>query len=150
MFISLFCCFLKYLGNISLQLKRTSKKVQNDTHLYHIKLRKCLLSLKSSFDSNLRSYVLNERICCGCNSAYVKRTCRHMTTRILEHQKTKSPVEQHVVEFCGALTTFDYKNIGLWQDTKTLMTIEFLHPSRRKPQLNTRDEYKSREITMKY
>ena len=56
----------------------------------------------------------------------------------------------HVVECYGALTAFHYKVIDHCQDSEKVMTIEALHITRRKPQLNTRDEYKSRELTLKY
>ena len=49
-----------------------------------------------------------------------------------------------------APTAFNYKIIDQSQNSEKLMTIEALHVSRRKPQLNTRDEYKSRELTLKY
>ena len=46
-----------------------------------------------------------------------------------------SPVGQHVVDLCGALTASDYKRIDQCQYAVKLMTIESLHNSRRKPQL---------------
>ena len=49
-----------------------------------------------------------------------------------------------------ALTTFNYKVKDGSQETEKLMVIDALHISRRKPQLNTRDEYKGREIKLKY
>ena len=73
-----------------------------------------------------------------------------MATRISEYQKTDSPVGQHIVECCGALTAFNYKIIDECQESEKLMTIEAIHISRRKPQLNTRDESKSRELTLKH
>ena len=37
-----------------------------------------------------------------------------------------------------------------YQDSERLITIEALHISRRKPQLNTREENKSRDLALKY
>ena len=68
----------------------------------------------------------------------------------LSVKKTDSLVGQHVVECCGALTAFNFKIIDQCQHSEKMMTIEDLHISRHKPQLNTRDEYKSRELTLKY
>ena len=47
---------------------------------------------------------------------------------------------QNVVECCEALTAFNNKIIDQCQDFETLRTVEALHISRRKPQLNKRDE----------
>ena len=114
------------------------------------KLCTCLPSPKSSFDGNLKSYVVCELSCCGCSSTYVCQTCRHLATRISEHQKTDPPVGQHVVERCGVLSAFNDRLIDQCQDSEKLMNIEALHIIRCKPQLRTRDEYKSRELTLKY
>ena len=66
----------------------------------------------------------------------------------LSIKKTNSPVV-HVVECCGALTAFNYKIIDQCQDSEKSTTIEALHISRRKSHLNTRDEYKSRDLKLK-
>ena len=143
--------FLRCRVNISLQLKRKLEKpFEMTTKFTTRKLCTCLPSLKSSADSNLKSHVVYELSCRGCSSTYVGQTCRHFATRISEHQKINSPVGQHVVECCGALTVFNYKIIDQCLDSKKLMTIDTLHISRRKPQLNTREEYKSRELTLNY
>ena len=57
----------------------------------------CLLSLKSSFDKDLKSHVIYELICNGCKSIYVGQTCRHITTRVAEHAKVDSPMGIHVI-----------------------------------------------------
>ena len=76
--------------------------------------------------------------------------CQNVANRISEHQKTDSPVGQHVVENCGALTAFNYKIIDQSQERERLLTIEALHISRRKPRLRTRYEYKNKELTLNY
>ena len=83
--------------------------------------------MKCSFDSNLKSHVAYELTCCGCSSTYVVKTCRNLATRISERQKTNSPVGQHVVECCGALTASKNKISDQCQDSKKLMNIEALH-----------------------
>ena len=110
----------------------------------------CVPSLKSSSDGNLKSRVVCELSCCECSSTYVGKTFRHLATRISQHQKTDSPVGKHVVEGCGSLAAFIFNIIDQCQDSEKLMTIEALRISRRKPQMNTRDEYKSREQTLEY
>ena len=68
----------------------------------------------------------------------------------LSIKKPDPPVGQHVVERCGVLSAFNDRLIDQCQDSEKLMTIETLLISRCKPQLRTRDEYKSRELTLKY
>ena len=68
------------------------------------KLSTFLPSLKSGYDCNLKSHLVNGLSCCGCSSTYVGQTCRHFAKKISEHQKTDSLVGQHVLECCGALT----------------------------------------------
>ena len=122
--------FLQYRDNNSLQLMRKLGKTCKLTPILTTrKLCICIPSRKSSFDSNLKPHVVYGPSCCGCNSLYVGQTCRHLATRISEHQKTNSPVGQHVVECCGALTAFNYKIIDQCQDSEKLMTIEALQIS---------------------
>ena len=66
------------------------------------KLRSCLPTLKSSFDTDLKSHVVYEIKCNGCGSIHVGQTSRHVATWITEHQKNDSQVGQLLVECCGA------------------------------------------------
>ena len=109
-----------------MQLKRKLKKCELKTIFTTRKIFTCVPFLKSLFNSNLKSHNGYELSCCACSSTYVGQTCRHLATRISEHKKTDSPVRQHVVECCGALTVFKDKIIDQCQDSKKLMTIEAL------------------------
>ena len=80
----------------------------------------------------------------------VGETCRHVTTRIAEHQKLDSPVGLHVSNCCGAAKAFTWRVIDQSTDTEKLITIEALHIRQRKPKINTRDENRGRELTLKY
>ena len=143
--------FLQFRGNISLQLKRKLEKTCELKNIFTTrKLYTCLSSLKPSFDSNWKSHVVYEFSCCGCSSTFFGQICRHLATRTSEHQKTGSLVGQHVMERCGAPTAFNYKIIDQCQDSGEIMAMKALHITRRRPQLNMRDEYKSRELTLKY
>ena len=62
------------------------------------KLITCLPSLKTSFARELRSKVVYNLTCSGCNSTYVGQTVRHLATRVDEHRKGDSPVGQHLLE----------------------------------------------------
>ena len=114
------------------------------------KLRTCLPTLKSPFDKNLKSHVVYKVTCKGCSSIYVDQTSRDVTTRISEHQKKDSPVGQHLVECCGTTHNVKWEILDARPGVEKLMTIEAIYIKRVKPQLNTRDEYRGRELTLKY
>ena len=104
----------------------------------------------SAFDKSLKSHVVYEIFCSRCNSTYVGQTCRHITTRIIEHQKPDSPVGQHVSKCCGTAKAFNWRIIDQGSEPQKLMTLEAIHIRQPKPALKTRDEYRSRELTLKY
>ena len=114
-------------------------------------LQTCLSPLKSSFDSNMKSHVVCELSCCGCDSTYNGQTCQHLTTKIFLHQKHDSQLGKHVVGCCGApKVVFNYKRIDKYQEIEKYLTLEALHFSRCKLKLNTLDEYKSRALRLRY
>ena len=126
--------FLQYRGNISLQSKQKLEQTCEMTNIFSTrKLRTCLTSKNLVLIATWSLMWSTNSSCCGCDSIYVGKRCRNLTTRISEHQK---PIHQWDMQW----NAFNYKIIDQCQDTV----------SRRKPQLNTRDEYKSRERTLKY
>ena len=72
------------------------------------------------------------------------------TTQRTEHQKSDSPVGQHVAECCGQSEAFEWRLIDKSNNVEKLLTLEALQKSKRKPHLNKRGEYRSRELTLKY
>ena len=140
--------FLQYKGNLTQNF--ASKLCELQVVFTSRKLRSCLPTLKSSFDRDLRSHVVYEIKCIGCGSIYVGQTSRHVTTRITEHQKKDSQVGQHLVECRGATNDIEWKTLDACQTVEKLMIIEAIYISKLKPALNTRDEYRGRELTLKY
>ena len=114
------------------------------------KLRTCLPTLKSPFDKNLKSHVVYKVTCNGCNSIYVGQNSQHITTRFSEHQKKDSPVGQHFVEYCGTTHNVKWENLDSCREVEKLMTIEAIYIKKLRPQINTRDEYRGRELKLKY
>ena len=79
---------LQYRGNISNEFVKNFNKIHPVQTIFTTrKLKSCLPSFKSSFDKDLKSHVVYELTCNGCNSIYVGQTCRHITTRVAEHAK---------------------------------------------------------------
>ena len=114
------------------------------------KIRSCLPTLKSSFDRDLKSHVVYEAKSSGCDSIYDGQTSRHVTTRITEQQKKDSQVGQHLVECRGATNDIEWKILDACRTVEKIMVIEDIYISKLKPALNTRDEYRRRELTLKY
>ena len=116
------------------------------------KLETCLPFLKTSFARELRSTVVYKLTCSGCNSIYVDQTVRHLATRVDEHRKGDSPAVQHLLECnkeVGGTAELKSEIIDQTANTHKLLTLEALHIWRERPKINTRDEFRSRELTVK-
>ena len=115
------------------------------------KMKFCMPSLKSSFSSELKSKVVYRLECCVCKSIYVGQTVRNLTTRIEEHRKENTPVRQHIRQ-CGiesGKSEFKWKIIDQASSSIKLLTLEALHIRKERPAVHTRDEFRSRELTLR-
>ena len=143
--------FLQNRGNLTQNFAIKLKKLCDLQVLFTTrKLRSCLPTPKSAFRRDLKSHVLYEIKFNGCGSIFVGQTSRHVTTRITEHQKKDSQVGQHLVECRGAWNDVEWKILDACRTVEKLMIIEAIYISKLKPALNTRDEYRGRELTLKY
>ena len=143
--------FVLQLGdNISNDfLKKLNKINPVQTIFTNWKHKSSLHSLKLSFDKDLKSHVVNELTCNGCQSIYVGQTGRHITTRAAEHAKVDSPMRVHAIESNGDKTAFQLKILEQCCNQSKLMTVKVLYIRTLKPAINTRDEYRTRELTLK-
>ena len=57
---------------------------------------------------------------------------------------------QHMVECRGAMNDIEWKILDACRTVENLMIIEAIYISKLKPALNTRDEYKARELPLNY
>ena len=57
---------------------------------------------------------------------------------------------QHLVECCGTAQNFEWDILDRCRGIEKLMTIEAIYIKKLKRQLKTRDEYRGREVTLKY
>ena len=68
-----------------------------------------MVNVKDPIPKFLKSFVVDEFLCRGCNACYIGETTRHLSTRIKEHLKTdkKSHIFAHLVnnKTCKALST---------------------------------------------
>ena len=141
---------LQYRGHISNDFVKKLNKIHPKQTIFTTrKLKSCLPSLKSSFDKDLKSHVVYELTCNGCKSIYVGQTCRHITTRVAEHAKAHSLMGVHAIEGNGDKIAFQWKILDQRSNQSKLMTLEALYIRTLKPAINMRDEYRTREMTMK-
>ena len=114
------------------------------------KLKTVLPSLKPAVEKMIRSGVVYEIRCPGCTACYVGETGRHMQSRFKEHVSHAGPMRNHLIQCNATLTEND---MDILQQTSPgegfLLTLEALYIRERKPTINTKDEYRSRELTIK-
>ena len=141
---------LQYRGNNSNEFVKKVNKIHSLQKIFTTrKLRSCLLSLKSSFDKDLKSHVVYELTCNGCKSIYIGQTCRLFTTRVAEHAQADSPMEIHAMKRNGEKTAFPRKILDQCGNQSKLLTLEALFIRTVQPAINTREEYRTQELTLK-
>ena len=117
------------------------------------KLKTVLPSLKPPVDKCIRSGLVYEITCSGCNASYVGQTGRHLLNRFREHaSRSAGPIKPHFQE-CGVTLSFEEHVSVLGSSSRGedhLLTLEALWIREKKPVLNTRDEWRSRELTIKW
>ena len=67
----------RYCGNLTIKLPFSSSKIEN------------LMKVKDPVPRSPLSCVAFKFTCAGCNSVYVGKTCRHISTRTQEHLFTR-------------------------------------------------------------
>ena len=143
---------VQYRGNHSQTLAKQVRDITNALIIFTTrKLKTCMPSLKSSFSSELKSKVVYRLKLGGCKSIHVGQMVRNLTTRIDEHRKKDTPVGLHIRQ-CGSesgKSEFNWKIIDQASSSIKLLTLEALHIWKERPAINTRDEFRSRELTLR-
>ena len=140
--------FLQYRGKPSEKFETSLLRLEAPCKIVYTtrKLKTVLPSLKPQIDKPLRSNIVYLVSCPRCHSRYVGQTVRHLTTRFKEHKR--SPVGKH---FRNRELTIDNFSIiaKSSKNEQHLMTLEALLIKDLKPELNTKDKYKSRTLVVK-
>ena len=141
---------LQYHGKISDQLIQKVKKITDEVEVICItrKLKSILPSLKEPVPQMTRSRVVYKVMCTGCNACYVGMTARHFKTRLSEHLKVSAPVGAHLSS-CRSIDAYETEILDACHDTDKLSTLEALYIQKLDPQINTREEYATRPLTIK-
>ena len=99
----------------------------------------------------MKSRIVYELTCPRCSACYVGQTGRHIQTRLKEHLQRAGPMKNHLAK-CNATLTSD--QVAILHSTSRgenfLLTLEALHIRERKPSINTKYEYRSKELVIKF
>ena len=146
--------FLQYRGKCTEKyasdIKKTGVSVKPIFTLR--KLKTVTPSLKEPVVKSLKSGVVYKLKCPRCNACYVGATTRHLQTRVREHRSRKKQTMYKHLENCNSVKEdIDVDILGqTWQGEVHLFTLEALWIRQLKPQINVRDEFKSRELVIKF
>ena len=114
------------------------------------KLRTTMPSLKPPMEKMIRSGIVYKITCPRCTACYVGQSNRHLQTRIREHTKNPGPVKNHLRN-CN--TTITEEHIDILASTSRgkgyLLILEALFIQELEPKINTKDEWRSRTLTIK-
>ena len=147
----------KYKFFINYRGKVTDKFVQSLNKLYApckfiltLKKTKNLIShLKVPVPDMLRSNVVYKITCSQCNLSYVGQTSRHLQQRFKEHIGSQGLLKKHF-EDCNVSPSMDMVKILGKAKFDRFLTLEALFIAEIRPTLNTKDEYKSRTLKLKF
>ena len=143
---------IQYRGKCSEEYARALHKINAPCMVIMTlrKLKTVMPSTKPPVEKMLKSGVVYNITCPRCTACYVGQTSRHMQTRFHEHIKRQGPVKEHLKN-CD--TTIDTNDVKILHQTSRgeafLLTLEALCIRELKPQINTKDEYRSRELSLK-
>ena len=144
--------FINYRGKLSENFEKTLLKIKAPCKVVFTmyKLKSSLPSLKPSIDKSLKNGVVYKFLCPRCSSCYVGQTSRHLICRFKEHRRN-GPVMEHW-DTCGQELSIDDVTIlsTSARSNYHLMTLEALYINELKPKLNTKDEYRSKPLVIKF
>ena len=149
-----FLLFLQYRGKCSERYASDLRKTGVPIRIVFTlrKIRTVTPSLKEPVEKTLRSGVVYQLTCPRCTACYVGATSRHLQVRFKEHISRKNGVVAKHLALCGieghemeveVLCTSMHGEVHLF-------TMEALWIRQLKPSINVKDEYKSRELVIKF
>ena len=147
--------FLQYRGKLTDKFKCSLRKlgVPIKVILTLRKLKTVLPLLKPSIEKSFKSGIVYQITCPRCNSRYVGQSVRHLLTRIKEHSRTSTPIGSHFQLRCNnndISIDNDVKILATSNSQRQLLIKEALFINDLKPSLNTKDEYRSHSLVIKF
>lgn len=146
--------FLQYRGKVTEDFCRALKKCSAPVNpvMTLRKLKTVMPSLKPRVEKKIRSDLVYKITCPRCQACYVGFTHQHLCSRYQDHRKPSKAVGKHL-RACGTLNSVGVNDIEILaqstRGTAYLMTLEALWQQELRPTINTKKEWKSRELTIK-
>ena len=145
--------FLQYRGRVTDKFKYALMKLELPIKVILTlrKLKTVLPSLKPSIEKSFKSGIVYQITCPRCKSRYVGQSVRHLLTRINEHSRKSTPVGSHF-QLCNKSTISmdsDVEILDNCNSQRQLLIKEALFINSIKPNLNTKDEYRSHTLVIK-
>ena len=149
--------FIQYRGKVTEDYARALHKINAPATIVMTlrKLKTAMPSLKPRVDMSLRAGVVYQITCPCCGASYVGQSRRHLIVRFREHVRPKGTIGKHLRE-CQetpvVLTLEDNCKVlaaSMKEGESHLLTLEALWINEIKPALNTKDEYRSKTLTIK-
>lgn len=143
--------FLNYRGKVTDKFASSVKRLNLPLRIVMTlkKTKDCMPNLKTPVVDMLKSNVVYKITCPQCQLCYVGQTARHLVTRYKEHVSPRGLLRKHFDE-CNVDPSFDAVSVLGKASNEKLLTLEALFIKEIKPQLNTRDEFRSRELRLKF
>ena len=147
--------FIQYRGKCTDDYARALHKINASNASCTIimtlrKLKTVLPSLGPPVEKMLKSGLDYRLTCPCCFVCYVGETSRNLKFRVREHIQRAGPMKLHLSQ-CS--TTVTEENVDILKTLSRgeyyLLTLKAHHIRELKPQINSRDEYKSRELMIK-
>ena len=147
-----FPVIIQYRGKCSEEYARSLHKIQAPCTIVMTlrKLKTTLPSLKPPIEKMLRSGIVYKISCPRCLACYVGQTSRHLLSRFKEHIGNNGTMKHHMSQCQSTITEDDIEILASTsRGEPRLLTLEALYIEELKPALNTKDEYRSRTLTIK-
>ena len=114
-----------------------------------IKTKSQISQLKTPVPRILQSSVVYQITCPGCDASYVSQTQRTLTQRFREHARPRGLVGIHF-QACNISQADEHVQILGKHHGEKLLSLEALFINKLKPNLNSKDEYRSRVLKLKF
>jgi len=145
--------FLQYRGKLTERFRNSLSRLNAPCKVILTlrKLKTVLPSLKAPVEKALQSGVVYQITCSRCEARYVGQSIRHLITRIKEHSRVSSPVGIHFKKCQSSISiNDDVKIIAKSKSQRQLLIEEALYIKQLKPSINTKEEYKSHTLVIKF
>ena len=155
-----FLFFMQYRGRCSDEFSKSLRRLLcNKESAFQLptrviftlnKLKTALPPLKEPVSKLLKSGVVYHLTCPSCKASYVGETIRHLMHRFREHRVNTGPLRKHL-ETCNTdLEEDDVKVLTTSSNQEKLLILEALFIRELKPTINTKEEFKSKKLRIKF